>query len=149
MRHLRLAFDPSFWELAEGLAEALPEDSSDTDEGFCEPLCFQDLIEINVPGHDASVLFFPDADFPPEIEPAPEVEELLRCEESFEDIEAVLDAEAEDDPGSHFSALELDYPEKPGYNCSACEFHKQKLSNPDAVCALCYMRRTAFAVYGE
>lgn len=148
MRHLRLAFDHSFWELAEGLAEALP-DSSDTDEGFHEPLCFQDLIEINVPGHDASVLFFPDADFPPEIEPAPEVEELLRCEESFEDIEAALDAEPAEVHGSHFSALELDYPEEPGYDCSACDFHKQKLSNPDAVCALCYMRRTAFAVYGK
>lgn len=149
MRHLRLAFDPSFWELAEGLAEALPEDTSDTDEGFHEPLCFQDLIEINVPGHDASVLFFPDADFPPEFEPAPEVEELLRCEESFEDIEAVLDADPAEDHANHFSALELDYPEEPGYNCNACEFHKQKLSNPDAVCALCYMRRTAFAVYGK
>lgn len=146
MRHIRLAFDNRFWEMAEDIVADLP---GEEDEGFCEPPCFQDLVEIELPGEDASVLFFPDADFPPEPPTAEEVEALLRCDEVL-DLSPLTDYPPDaQPPESHFSDVKLDYPEVPGQNCASCAFHQAALENPEACCSLCYMRKTAYAVYGE
>lgn len=145
MRHLRLSLDDSFWEVAESFLNDLP---GEEDEGFSEPLCLQDLVELDL-SHDQAVgYFFPETSVP-DLPTDEAVEELLRCPEEmpvFTDDES--DSE-EVSPDTHFSALELDYPEIPGVNCSACNFHRIQVKSDEVNCALCYMRKTAYAVYGE
>lgn len=149
MRHLRLAFDERFWVAAENLLADMP---GEEDEGFHEPLALQDLIEIDE-GTDLVRFFFPEMETEPDFPIAEEVEDLLRCDEELCDLESVselpVDEEVPAPPESHFSPFELDYPEVPGVNCSACTFHRITEGSEDAVCSLCYMRKTAFAVYGE
>lgn len=146
MRHLRLAFDWRFWEAAENLLQDLhtPEDD---DEGFSEPLTLQDLVELESP--NAVDYFFPDADVPLELPTDAAAEELLRCDEEVVDLSTLFDSETESPPGSPFSAVELDYPEHPGHNCSACDYHRRATRNEETLCSLCYMRKNAFAVYGK
>lgn len=143
MRHLRLAFDERFWEAAEGFLRDLP---GEEDEGFDEPVSLGDMVSIDsVPG-DISTYFFPECDF---LEPDLPEELDLHCYEEMPDLESLTDLSSDEvEPASHFSALELDYPETPGLNCASCDFHRQKLQNEEASCSLCYMRKTAFAVYG-
>lgn len=147
MRHLRLAFDERFWEAAEGLLADLP---GEEDEGFVEPLSFQDVLQIDpIPG-DVSAFFFPDADFHTDssLPDDSAAEEILRCPEESLDLNTLTDLPTDIVPnGSHFS-VDLDYPEFPGVGCSSCAFHRERLNNEDASCALCYMRKTAYAVYG-
>ncbi len=148
MRHLRLAFDERFWIAAEGL---LADSPADEDEGFHEPLSLQDLIEID-DASDVVSLFFPELEVQQDLPTAEEVEDLLHCEETAADLESVSDlppVESPEPPDSHFSTFELDYPEIPGVNCSACSFHRQETGSEEAVCSLCYMRKTAYAVYGR
>ena len=138
MRHLRVAFDESFWQMANDWAH---NNEPETDEGFEEPPCLQDLIDLDL-SQSAVDFFFPDADLN-EANNSQDVGPVdLFCDE-------ILDS-PDDQPleESHFASPPLDYPEVPGVNCAACSFHRENTGHEDAVCGLCYMRKTAFAVYG-
>lgn len=45
--------------------------------------------------------------------------------------------------------LVLDCPENPGRGCRACDFHRGTSGNPEAMCALCYMRLTGHCIYSK
>lgn len=139
MRHLRVAFDESFWQMANEWAH---NNEPETDEGFEEPPCLQDLIDLDL-SQSAVDFFFPDADFVEENNSQDVGPVDLFCDE-------ILDS-PDDQPleESHFASPPLDYPEVPGVNCAACSFHRENTGHDDAVCGLCYMRKTAFAVYGR
>lgn len=47
------------------------------------------------------------------------------------------------------SQLVLDCPENPGRGCRACDFHRGSSGNPEAMCALCYMRLTGHCIYSK
>lgn len=47
------------------------------------------------------------------------------------------------------SELVLDCPENPGHGCRACDFHRGTSGNPEALCALCYMRLTVYCIYSK
>lgn len=82
----------------------------------------------------------------------------LRCyEEGFpssesetEDVESteneVRDIKNEE---KEANVLILDCPENPGQGCRACNFHRGSSGNPEAMCALCYMRLTGYCIYSK
>ncbi|AFD10556.1 E1a [Simian adenovirus 18] len=43
--------------------------------------------------------------------------------------------------------LVLDCPDQPGHGCRACDFHRGTSGNPEAICALCYMRLNEHCIY--
>ncbi|WOZ24855.1 28 kDa protein [Human mastadenovirus D] len=95
----------------------------------------------------------------PTLSPIPELEEEdeldLRCYE-----EGFPPSDSEDEQGEQSMALISDYacvvveehfvldnPEVPGEGCRSCQYHRDQTGDPNASCALCYMKKTFSFIY--
>ncbi|BCU04787.1 early E1A 13S protein [Human mastadenovirus D] len=95
----------------------------------------------------------------PTLSPIPELEEEdeidLRCYE-----EGFPPSDSEDEQGEQSMALISDYacvvveehfvldnPEVPGEGCRSCQYHRDQTGDPNASCALCYMKTTFSFIY--
>ncbi|ATU83071.1 28 kDa protein [Human mastadenovirus D] len=95
----------------------------------------------------------------PTLSPIPELEEEdeldLRCYE-----EGFPPSDSEDERGEQSMAIISDYacvvveehfvldnPEVPGQGCRSCQYHRDQTGDPNASCALCYMKMSFSFIY--
>ncbi|AKR80325.1 early E1A 13s [Human adenovirus D8] len=101
----------------------------------------------------------PTSVYTPTLPPIPKLEEEdkldLRCYE-----EGFPPSDSEDERGEQSMAIISDYacvvvenhfvldnPEVPGQGCKSCQYHREQTGDPNASCALCYMKMSFSFIY--
>ncbi|AGT76653.1 E1A 28 kDa protein [Human mastadenovirus D] len=101
----------------------------------------------------------PTSVYTPTLSPIPKLEEEdkldLRCYE-----EGFSPSDSEDERGEQSMAIisnyacvvvenhfVLDNPEVPGQGCKSCQYHREQTGDPNASCALCYMKMSFSFIY--
>lgn len=94
-------------------------------------------------------------DITPPCSPSPRDPEIvdLTCDEILQPAEEEpCEPAPAPNPGGDDGILpvfQLDCPPVPGHNCASCNYHRDRLGDPNVTCALCYFRLSHHMIFGK